>query len=166
MDIKQDINEHLWTAIEKNYELGNYTGAILDATYYLADFIREKTCLQSDGVDLVGEALGGKSPKLRVNKLQTESEVNVQKGTQNLLFGLFQSVRNPRSHEKVTDIKEDADAIVLFVNYLLKIIGAAKGAFSKDEFMKRVFDPAFVEKERYAELLVESIPARHRFDGL
>lgn len=164
MSLKTSLAEPLWAAIEAAYESRNYTGAILDAMYYLGDIIREKAGLQSDGVALVGQALGGKSPKLKVNKLQTESERDMQRGTQNLLSGLYQSVRNPRSHGKHVDTKEDADAILLFINYLLTIIGGAKGTFSKTEFLDRVFDPSFVEKKRYVELLVEIIPPKQRLD--
>lgn len=164
MDLKTGLIEPLWAAIETTYESRNYTGAILDAIYYLGDIIREKTGLQTDGVALVGQAFGGKSPKLKVNKFQTESDRNIQKGTENLLLGLYQGVRNPRSHGKHTDTKEDADAIILFINYLLKIIGGAKGTFSKSEFLNRVFDPSFVEKNRYAELLVERVPPKQRLD--
>ncbi len=164
MDIRTELLEDLWAAIQTKYESRSYTSAILDALYYLGNTIREKTGLQSDGVPLVGQAFGGKSPKLRVNPLQTESDWNVQKGTESLLKGLFQSIRNPRSHEKYTDTKEVADAIIVFVNYLLTIIGASKGTFSKTEFLDRVFDTSFVENEKYAKLLVELIPPRYRFD--
>ena len=164
MSLKTSLTEPLWAAIEAAYESRNYTGAISDALYYLGDIIREKAGLQSDGVALVGQALGGKSPRLKVNKLQTQSERNIQKGTENLLLGLYQSIRNPRSHSKHVDTKEDADAIVLLINYLLKIIGGAKGTFSKDALVDRVFDPSFVEKSRYAELLVEKIPPKQRLD--
>jgi uncharacterized protein (TIGR02391 family) len=166
MDLKTQLSENLWAAIETSYESRNYTGAILDAMYYLGDLIREKTGLESDGVELIGQAFGLKSPKLRVNQMQTESELNVQKGTANLLTGLYQSIRNPRSHSKQTDQKEDADAIIIFVNYILKIIGTSKGTFSKNEFLGRVFDSSFVKQERYADLLVEEIPARQRLDVL
>jgi len=164
MDLKTGLAEPLWAAIETTYESHNYTGAILDAMYYLGDIIREKAGLQTDGVSLVAQAFGGKSPKLKVNKLQTKSDWNIQKGTENLLLGLYQSLRNPRSHGKHVDTKEDADAIILFINYLLKIIGVAKGTFSKSDFLDRVFDPSFVEKNRYADLLVEKIPPKQRAD--
>jgi len=164
MSLKTSLAEPLWAAIEAAYESRNYAGAILDAMYYLGAIIREKAGLQSDGVALVRQALGGKSPRLKVNKLQTESERNIQQGTENLLLGLYQSIRNPRSHGKHVDTKEDADAIVLFINYLLKIIGGAKGTFSKSEFLDRVFDPSFVKKTRYADLLVQRIPPKQRLD--
>lgn len=164
MDIRTELDENLWAAVETAYERRDFTGAILDALYYLGNSIREKTGLESDGVPLVLQAFGGKSPKLRVNALQTESESNIQKGTQHLLMGLFTSIRNPRSHEKYSDTKEIADAIIVLVNYLLGIIGASKGTFSKAEFLDRVFDTSFVESQKYAQLLVEEIPPRYRFD--
>ena len=164
MDIRTELEERLWTAIQNKYESSDYKGAILDALYYLSDIIREKTGLQSDGLPLIGEAFGGNSPKLMVNPLQTRSDKNVQKGTQSLLEGLFQSIRNPRSHEKHTDTKETADAIIVFVNYLLSIIGVSKGMFSKTEFLGRVFDTAFVNRPKYAQLLVDEIPPRYRFE--
>jgi len=164
MNIETELVESLRMAIETTYQSRNYTGSILDSLHYLGNYIREKTGLQSDGVSLVGEAFGGKSPKLRVNALQTESDWNIQKGTESLLRGLFQSIRNPRSHETHTDTQQDADAIILFVNYLLGIIGASKGTFSISDFQDRVFDNSFVENVKYAQLLVEEIPPRYRFD--
>lgn len=164
MDLQTKVSEPLWAAIETAYRSRNFKAAILDAIYFLSDAVREKTGLESDGVALVGEAFGGKNPRLRVNQLQTESDWSVQKGFSNLLIGLYQSVRNPRSHGTHSDTEQDADAIILFINYLLGVIGASKGAFSKNEFLERVFDQSFVEKNRYAELLVEEIPARHRLD--
>jgi uncharacterized protein (TIGR02391 family) len=164
MDIRTQLDEKLWASIETAYERRDFTSAILDSLYYLGNYIREKTGLESDGVPLVLQAFGGNSPKLRVNALQTESEKNIQKGTQHLLMGLFTSIRNPRSHEKYDDTKEDADSIILFVNYLLGIIGASKGAFSKTEFLNRVFDKSFVKNDKYAQLLVDEVPHRYIFD--
>lgn len=164
MDLKTNISESLWKAIETNYELNNYTGSILDAIYFLSNLIREKTGLDSDGVALIGQAFGGKTPKLRINKLQTETDFGAQKGIESLLLGLYQAIRNPRSHEKHNDKKEDADVIIIFINYLLNIIGASKGVFTKSELLARVFDRSFVRKEQYAEILVNSIPAKYRLE--
>jgi hypothetical protein len=48
--------------------------------HYLSDILREKSGTDGDGHKLVGKVLGGSSPILRVNKLQTESERDVQRG--------------------------------------------------------------------------------------
>lgn len=164
MNIETSIDERLRSAIQSTYTDRNFTGAILDAIYCLSDLIREKTGLASDGVALVGQALGGKAPKIKVNKLETESERNVQAGLEQILRGLYQAVRNPRSHGKHVDKQEDADAIILFINYLIHIIDASKSPFTKSEFLKRVFDPHFVEKERYAELLASEVPPKYRLE--
>jgi uncharacterized protein (TIGR02391 family) len=164
MNLVTHLDERLWRSIQSSYESRNFTGAILDGIYFLSDLIREKTGLESDGTTLVGQAFGGKTPKLRVNTLQTESEKNIQAGIEQLMRGLYRAVRNPRSHEKYTDNQKDADAIILFTNYLLGIIDQAKTRFSKSEFLNRVFDPDFVKKARYAELLAAEVPPKQRLE--
>lgn len=98
----------------------NYTGAIIDSIMYINNRIREKADLQNDGISLVGAAFGGNEPKIKLNKLQTESEHNVQKGVEQILRGIIQGIRNPRSHEKFDDSLEHANSIILFISYLNK----------------------------------------------
>jgi uncharacterized protein (TIGR02391 family) len=164
MNLEGKISEHLWNEVKSKYESGDFTGSILDSIHFLSNAIREKTGLETDGASLVGQAFGGKDPKLKVNKLQTESERNVQQGIEQLLRGIYQAFRNPRSHEKFNDIKEDADSIIVFIDYLLKVIDQSKPPFSKMDFVLRVFDPDFVPSEEYATLLIKEIPIKQRLD--
>jgi uncharacterized protein (TIGR02391 family) len=164
MNLEAKISSRLWSEVKSNYEARNYTGAILDSIYFLSDLIRQRTGLEADGVSLVGQAFGGKSPKLKVNKLQTESELNVQQGMEQLLRGIYQAFRNPRSHEKVLDTQQNADSIIVFIDYLLTIIDQSKTPFSKVDFLPRVFDSDFVESERYAALLTAEIPVKQRLE--
>lgn len=93
---------------------------------FLTDVLRDKSGLDSDGRELVGAALGagkGKLPRVQVNKLQTETERNIQMGLQELLKGMYSLVRNPRSHERVEDTKKTADTVILFLDYLLEFLG-------------------------------------------
>ena len=166
MNLETLLDQRLWAAIRVSYESRQYSAAILDAIHFAADVIRTKSGIQTDGVALVGQAFGGKSPPLKVNKLQTETERSVQSGIEQLLKGVFQAFRNPRSHEKVTDSQADADAIILFVSYLLTIVDKTKSVYSKEAALASVFDKHFVESDRYADLLVEGIPAKHRLDIL
>ena len=85
----------------------------------MSDVIRAKTELQSDGAALVGQALGGKNPKLRLNRLETQTEKDLQAGVEQLVRGLYLAIRNPRSHERLDDSQPDADALIVFVNYVL-----------------------------------------------
>jgi uncharacterized protein (TIGR02391 family) len=164
MNLESKIEERLWKMIQNSYEGRNYTGAILDAIYFLSDLVREKSGLENDGVSLIGQAFGGKSPKLKVNKLQSESDKNIQAGITQILRGIYQAIRNPRSHEKYNDSISDADSIILFIDYLTKIIDQSKTLFTKHDFLERVFEENFVPKKRYADLLINEIPKKQRLD--
>lgn len=162
MAIQNDIDVELWQSIQKNYESENYSGAIVDAILRLTETIRNKTGLEGDGASLIGQAFGGTNPKIKVNKLQTDAEKDVQKGIQEILRGLYSAIRNPRSHDAVKDKQKDADAIIIFVNYLLTVIDQSKLSFEEPEFLKRVFDKYYVKTAEYSQSLVAEIPVRQR----
>lgn len=162
MDLRTSIRKDLWETIEKNYENESYSSAILDTMYLLTDTIRNKTGLEGDGSSLIGQAFGGENPKLQLSKLQTDSEKNIQKGMQEILRGLYTAVRNPRSHDKYPDTKDEADAIIYFVDYLLKIIDKSKVSFVEEIFLNRVFEKHYVKTSEYSDLLVKEIPKRQR----
>ncbi len=164
MNLQTRIPQKLWEAIKSSYGNGNFTGAILDSMHFLSDLLREKAGIEADGAALVGQALGGNSPKVRINRLQSDTDWNIQKGIEQIIRGLYQAVRNPRSHEKLNDSEEAAQAIIIFVGYLVSIIDQSKTPFSLNDFVSRVLEPNFVSKARYAELLVREIPARQRLN--
>ena len=166
MNLQTHVCPELWLAVSDTYQAENYSHAILDAMHFLSGMLRDKTGVDGDGVSLVGQALGGEVPRLRVNKLQTETEKNIQKGLEQLLRGLYLAIRNPRSHEQAKDTKPSADAIIIFIDYCLSILDKSEEPFTLTRFLTRVFDPDFVSSERYAQLLVEEIPANKRLDTL
>jgi uncharacterized protein (TIGR02391 family) len=166
LNLEPELDHRLWTAIKNAYENGNYTAAILNSIHFLSELIREKTGLEADGVPLVNQAFGGDIPKLKVTKFKTTSDKDIQKGTEHLVRGLFQAVRNPRSHENYTDPSQDALALILFINYLVRVIDKAKVTFDKEAYLRQVFDPAFSETDKYAELLVGRIPPKKRLEIL
>jgi len=76
----------------------NYFHAVFEAAKSVADKIREKTGLTSDGAKLVDEAFGGKEPLLAFNALQTKTEQSEHTGLMNLMKGLFGVFRNTTAH--------------------------------------------------------------------
>ena len=78
----------------------NYFHAVLEATKSVAEKIRQRTNLGSDGSELVDDAFSFKSriPHLALNSLASESEQSEQRGFMNLLKGLFGMFRNPTAH--------------------------------------------------------------------
>jgi uncharacterized protein (TIGR02391 family) len=81
----------------------NYFHAVFEATKSVAEKIRQRTGLTSDGAELVDEALGLRAPRLAVNSLRRETEESEQKGIAALLRGMFGTFRNVTAHApKVT----------------------------------------------------------------
>jgi uncharacterized protein (TIGR02391 family) len=144
MNLQTHIRDALWSAIQSTYQAGNYSHAILDAMHHLSNILRDKTGVDGDGAALVGQALGGDSPRLRINRLQTETERNEHRGIENILRGMYQAIRNPRSHEQVEDSQETANSIIYFIDYLLGIIEKSQEPYSISRFITRVFDPVSI----------------------
>ncbi len=93
----------------------NYFHAVFEATKSVADKIREKSDLTSDGSTLVDQAFGtGRSsyPLLAFNSLRTETERSEHTGLMNFLKGLFGTFRNTTAHApKIKWVIEEQDAM-------------------------------------------------------
>ena len=99
----------------------NYFHAVFEATKSVADKIRTKSGLLSDGAELVDAAFSLKSPVLAINTLRTETEQSEHKGFANLLKGVFGTFRNVTAHApKIQWAIEEQDALDLLtmVSYL------------------------------------------------
>ena len=103
---------------------------------------------------------------MKVNALNTQSDLDEQKGVHFLLMGIYTAIRNPRSHEKRTDTVETADSIIGFIDYLTKLIDSARSPFDADQVIGQVFDPYFGQSNKYASLIVERVPTRKLLDIL
>lgn len=108
----------------------------------------------------------GKIPTLKINRLETETDKNIQEGTGYILKGIMLSIRNPRSHQKYHDTKEDADSIILFLNYILKIIDKAKQPYLIDDLVSYLFGKEIPYNCEFAEELFKEIPKKKRLDLL
>ena len=97
----------------------NYFHTVLEATKSVADKIREKSGLASDGAPLVDAAFGrpgGVLPILAFNTLRTESEESEHSGLMNLIKGMFGAFRNPTAHAaRLSWRVADEDALDLLV---------------------------------------------------
>lgn len=89
----------------------NYFHAVLEAAKSVPNKLRTLTGLDLDGAELIDRALGGGTPLLAINSLQTLSARSEQKGFVNLLKGVHGMFRNPTAHEaRVIWKMERADA--------------------------------------------------------
>jgi len=112
--INRNVHGDLLKFCKEELLYDNYFHAVFEATKSVAEKIRRKSGLTSDGSSLVDEAFSFKSttPHLALNTLQTESEQSEQKGFMNLLKGLFGTFRNTTAHApKITWKIEELDAL-------------------------------------------------------
>jgi uncharacterized protein (TIGR02391 family) len=109
----------------------NYFHAVVEATKSVAEKLRQKSGLISDGSQLVDEALGiGKAgyPRLAFNSLTAESERSEHTGLMNLIKGLFGAFRNtsahvPKIHWNVTE--QDALDIMTTISLIHRRLDTA-----------------------------------------
>lgn len=99
----------------------NYFHAVFEAAKSVAEKIREKSELSSDGAKLVDEAFGGEQPLLAFNTLRTETERSEHTGFMNLLKGLFGTFRNTLAHTpkiKWAINEQDAIDMLIFASFI------------------------------------------------
>ncbi|MEX1663885.1 TIGR02391 family protein [Zhongshania arctica] len=90
----------------------NYFHAVLEAVKGIAERIRNMSSLTTDGADLFNTTFSVKQPVLKINALNTDTEISEQKGFSNMLVGLFGAVRNPVAHAPKTSwLMSEQDAL-------------------------------------------------------
>jgi uncharacterized protein (TIGR02391 family) len=111
---------------------GNYFHAVFEATKSVAQKLRDRTGLTSDGGTLVSEALsiqGGKTPLLAWNTLTTENEKNEHRGVALIISGVFSYFRNLPAHvPKIgfrTVTEEEALELLTILSFLHRRLDAA-----------------------------------------
>ncbi|MDM1762890.1 MULTISPECIES: TIGR02391 family protein [unclassified Acinetobacter] len=112
--LDRKIHADVLTFCKAELLVDNYFHAVFEATKSIAEKIRIKTNLTSDGGNLVDEAFSykGKIPYLALNNLTTESHESEQKGFMNLLKGVFGTFRNTTAHApKITWEINELDAL-------------------------------------------------------
>lgn len=76
----------------------NYFHAVFEAAKGLAQRIRDKSGIKTDGAALIDQVFSIERPILAINTLQNETEKSEHKGFASLLKGCFAAVRNPLAH--------------------------------------------------------------------
>lgn len=112
--LDRKIHPDVLTFCKAELLVDNYFHAVFEATKSIAEKIRIKTNLTTDGAELVDQAFAykGKVPYLALNKLTNESEESEQKGFMNLLKGIFGTFRNTAAHApKITWNIDEQDAL-------------------------------------------------------
>lgn len=167
MSIEDKIRDDLWKSVQAHYERGDYTETVRDAIFLMSEVLREKSGIDDkDGTKLVDAALLGNNPAILVCKNETTTEKDYQQGIGFAFKGIMQSVRNRISHEKCLLTNEEAEALILYINYLLNQIDHSGGKTKIENVMELLLDEDFTDTQEYADLLMKEIPVKKRYDLL
>lgn len=101
----------------------NYFHSAFEAVKSIAQRIRDITGVEKDGNELVEFVFSIRSPLIRINLLETDTDRSEHIGLSNFIKGLFGMIRNPTAHEpKVKFIITESDAIdfLTMVSYVHK----------------------------------------------
>ena len=155
---KENYNHALVDAVGDRISNGAYTDAVLAGIRCLSDTLRKVGAAEGDGAQLVGQVLGGSAPQFRLSKLQTIAEIDEQRGVEQLIRGIYQGIRNPRSHEEIADSEEYAVKVLTLIDLCLTYLARKIQEFDVQGFVDRIYDVHFVENSEYAQALVAEVP--------
>jgi uncharacterized protein (TIGR02391 family) len=104
---------------------GHPDEAVRVGTLGLRDLLRELTGLTLDGRHLVGAALGGDNPRIRLADVSTRDGKSEQDGWHKLVEGCFAALRNPISHRHLALSEEEAGEALGMMSLLARRLTAA-----------------------------------------
>lgn len=165
--IENKLREDLWRKIQAHYERNDYTEAVRDSVFHMSEVLREKGGIEDkDGSKLVDAALLGNNPAILVNKNETTTEKDFQQGIGFAFKGIMQSVRNPLSHESIQYTQDEAEVLIMYINFLLNQVDKSGGTTKIDNILELLFDDDFTDTQEYADLLLKEVPIKKRYDLL
>lgn len=109
----------------KHFKECNYLHAVLEAVKAFEEYLKELTRIDKTCRPLVQESLGGKSPRIRFNSLQSKSEEDEQEGLKLIAEGLCAAFRNPKAHEPMDAPQAQISAFdaldqLVIISYIFK----------------------------------------------
>jgi len=108
------------------FRQGHYALAVEQAYKCIDCRVRDRSGVSGTGQGLMFDVFSLDKPRLRLSKLKTTSDKDEQEGFRFIFGGCMQAIRNPRAHNHLfVDEREDAFAMVLWADYLLRRVEAA-----------------------------------------
>ena len=121
------LEEEIKSASLKLYSGGHYKEAVLAACDVITKELRSLTQLTIDGVDLVNQAFGGKTPMLTWKEGEDRTSHNVRIGYTDLARGAMAAIRNVYTHGGgITYASLQAARHLVFLSTLLYRLRLAK----------------------------------------
>ena len=109
---------------------GYYSLAVQRAWIYIDNMVGQKSGRgDKDGADLMRTVFSPNNPILKLNDLQTRSDMNEQQGYMHIFEGAMTGIRNPRVHEHdLEDSPEEAWELLVMANHLMRVLTRSASA--------------------------------------
>lgn len=106
---------------------GHYAEAVRNACLALRDLVRDASSrVDLDGTALMMTVFSPKSPILKFNDLQDDTDRSEQQGMMYLYAGAMLALRNPPSHKLFEYNTERAMEAIAFISFLANVLGSTR----------------------------------------
>jgi uncharacterized protein (TIGR02391 family) len=119
-------DQDLRLATRSRFGAPHYSDAIEAGVKALNECVRKRSGSREDGDGLMTSVFSVKEPKLRVNRLRSDSERSEQRGHMMLCQGVVAAWRNPRAHSN--QVNDSPDMALMMLELIQHLIEVTKGA--------------------------------------
>ena len=118
-----DLHPEIERASAKLFADGHYAEAVENACKVLDMLVKMRSMrMDPSGTELMQLVFSPKSPILKFNDQQNDSEKSEQQGMMYLYAGAMLAIRNPRAHGLIQDHPENAMEYISFLSLLAKAL--------------------------------------------
>jgi uncharacterized protein (TIGR02391 family) len=123
----RNIHPDLPTKVRKLFDDGHWENSVFEAFKFIEKEVKRISGIRGKtGYQLMMDAFNENGPKVQLNGLATESEVDEQKGFKFIFVGAATGIRNPRGHEvDIGDTPDEALDYLALASLLLRRLDAA-----------------------------------------
>ena len=123
----RNIHPDLPARVRKLFDDGHLEQAVFEAFKFIEKEVKRISNLTGkSGYGLMMDAFNETNPKVKLNALASESEVDEQKGYKFIFTGAAAGIRNPRGHEiEIGDSPDEALDYLGLASLLLRRLDAA-----------------------------------------
>lgn len=123
----RNIHPDLPTRVRELFDDGYWEHSVFDAFKFIENEVKRISGLRGKtGYNLMMDAFNENSPKVQLNGLATESDIDEQKGYKFIFTGAATGIRNPRGHEvDIGDTPDEALDYLALASLLLRRLDAA-----------------------------------------
>lgn len=123
----RNIHPDLPPRVRTLFDDGHLEQAVFEAFKFIEkDVKRVSQITGKSGFALMMDAFNEERPKIRLNQLSSESEIDEQKGYRFIFTGAATGIRNPRGHElEIGDSPDEALDYIGLASLLLRRLDAA-----------------------------------------